>query len=96
MRGGGGSLANMAGAVPPDTTADAHARQTEIYRRLGGRGRVAAVYRLNQTVKSLALAGIRARHPGYSDTQAERAYARMILGDALIRAVWPDRELVDP
>jgi hypothetical protein len=86
----------MAGTVPPDTTADAHARQSEIYRRLGGQGRVAVVYRLNQTVKSLALAGIRARHPGYSDTLVERAYTRMILGDAVVRAVWPDRELVDP
>jgi hypothetical protein len=86
----------MAGPIPTDTTADAHARQSEAYRRMGGRGRVAVVYRLNETVKNLALAGIRARHPGYSDTQVEDAYVRMLLGDALVRAAWPDRELVDP
>lgn len=86
----------MSGSVPADTSADAHAQQSEIYRRMGGQGRVAVVYRLNQTVKSLALAGIRARHPEYSDTRIEHAYVRMRLGDAVVRAVWPDRELVDP
>jgi hypothetical protein len=86
----------MAGRIPIDTTADAHTLQSEAYRRMGGRGRVAVVYRLNQTVKNLALAGIRARHPGYSDTQVEHAYVRLRLGDALVRAAWPDRELVDP
>ena len=54
------------------------------------------MYRLNQAMKGMALAGIRARHPEYSAAQIDLAYARMILGDVLVRAVWPDRELVDP
>jgi hypothetical protein len=44
----------------------------------------------------MALAGIRSRHPDYSAAQVETAYARMVLGDAIVRAMWPDRELVDP
>ena len=86
----------MAFPVPQDTTADAHTRQSELYARMGGRGRVDIVYRLNQAVRRMAFAGIRGRHPGYSAAQVEAAYARMVLGDALARAVWPDRELVDP
>lgn len=82
--------------IPPDTTVDAHEQQSELYARMGGRGRVDIVYRLNQAMRRMALAGIRARHPAYSAAQVEHAYARMVLGDALVRAVWPDRELVDP
>lgn len=82
--------------VPQDTTVDAHARQSELYVRMGGRGRVDVVYRLNQAMRRMALAGIRSRHPDYSAAQVETAYARMVLGDAIVRAMWPDRELVDP
>jgi hypothetical protein len=31
-----------------------------------------------------------------ADAQVDHAYARLILGDTLVRPVWPDRELVDP
>jgi hypothetical protein len=63
---------------------------------MGGRGRVAVVYRLNQAMKRMTVAGIQARHPEYSAAQVESAHARIVLGDALVRAMWPDRELVDP
>lgn len=86
----------MAVTVPQDTTVDAHERQSELYERMGGRGRVDVVYRLNQSMKRMAKDGIRARHPGYSAAQVDLAYARMTLGDALVRAVWPDRDLVEP
>jgi hypothetical protein len=81
--------------MPGDTTSDAHRAQRDIYRRLGGRERLAIMFRLNETVRRLALAGIRARHPDYSETRVRQALARLVLGDALVRAVWPDRELVD-
>jgi hypothetical protein len=86
----------MAGAAPLDTTAEADAVQRRLYQRLGGRERVAIMFRLNETVRRLAMAGMRARHPDYSDAQVQQAYARLVLGDAVVRAVWPDRALVDP
>ena len=86
----------MALTIPNDTSEDAHQRQSELYGRMGGRGRVDIVYRLNQAMRRMAWSGIRARHPEYSAAQVEGAYARMLLGDALVRAIWPDRELVDP
>jgi len=86
----------MAAAIPPDTTPAAHRYQTEVYLRIGGPGRVDAMFRLTESTRRLAQAGIRARHPHYSDAEVDQAYARMMLGDALVRAVWPDRNLVDP
>jgi hypothetical protein len=82
--------------LSPDTTVDAHDRQSELYVRMGGRGRVDVVYRLNQAMRRMAVAGIRTRHPEYSVLQVDRAYARMVLGDALVRAMWPGADLVDP
>lgn len=82
--------------IPLDTTAAAYDVQREVYARLGGSARVAAMFRLNQAVRRLAMAGIRARHPEYDEEQVRRAHARLVLGDGIARTVWPDRELVDP
>ena len=83
-------------ALPHDTDADAHRVQRDIYMKMGGTARVAVAFELSEAVKQLACAGIRHRHPDYSDAQVFQAWARLKLGDALVRAVWPHRELVDP
>jgi hypothetical protein len=70
--------------------------QRQIYVRLGGSERLAIAFRLSDTVRRMSIAGIRKRHPDYTDAQAERAFARLRLGDDLVRAIWPDRALVDP
>jgi hypothetical protein len=82
--------------MPPDTSADAYRAQIEAYRRMGGTGRVAVAFRLNALAKAMALAGIRSRHPDYDEKQRHLAFARLILGDELVRRVWPDDALVDP
>jgi hypothetical protein len=42
-------------------------------------------------------AGIRRRHPEYTPEQVEAALHRLELDDdALFRAAWPDRPLLDP
>jgi hypothetical protein len=83
-------------AVPLDTSPSAHELQRDVYIRMGGAGRVAVMFRLTDAMRRLAMAGIRARHPEYDEEQVRRAYARLVLGDTLVRAVWPARELVDP
>jgi len=82
--------------MPFDTDPAAHRVQGQIYARLGGSERVAIAFRLSDSVRRLATAGIRQRHPDYTDAQVERAFARLRLGDDLMRAIWPDRALVDP
>ena len=83
-------------AIPSDTDPAAHQLQQKIYLRLGGRERVAIAFRLSDSVRRLALSGIRHRHPDYTEAQVEQAFARLRLGDALVREIWPDRALVDP
>ena len=82
--------------VPLDTTADADAVQIAAYRRLSGTERVATMFRLNDLVRRAGIAGIRRRHPEYDEAQIHSAWQRLVLGDDLVRRVYPDRELVDP
>jgi hypothetical protein len=82
--------------IPLDTTVDADAAQFEAYRRLGAAGRMAAAFRLSATSRHLATAGIRRRHPEYSDDDVHLALARLLFGDALVRAAWPQCPLIEP
>lgn len=81
---------------PLDTTADAHDVQREVYRRLGGTERVAILFRLNALVRETAMAGIRRRHPSYAEAQVHMAFRRIVLGDELMRKVFPNQALVEP
>ena len=83
-------------AIPLDTSSAAHDVQRQVYLQLGPSARLAIMFRLTDTVRRLALAGIRARHPEYNEEQVRRAHHRLVLGDELMHTVWPDRELVDP
>jgi len=83
-------------SISADTSLDAHEAQLDAYRRMGGAARVAVMFRLSESARRWSMAGIRRRHPEYDDFQLRRALARMILGDDLVRRVWPDRELLDP
>jgi hypothetical protein len=81
---------------PLDTTVDAYREQIEAYRRMGGPGRAAVVFRLNDLAREAAMAGIQARHPDYDDERLRFAYARLVLGDDVTRKVWPQHDLVEP
>ena len=82
--------------LPMDTTAEADAVQIEAYRRLSGAERAATTFRLTDLVRAAAMAGIRKRHPEYDEARVRMAWQRLVLGDHLVRQVYPDRELVDP
>lgn len=79
-----------------DTNPEAQAIQDDIYRRLGGSERLSIALRLGTAARTMALAGIRARHPDYDDNQTRMALARLLFGDTLVRKAWPDRDLVEP
>jgi hypothetical protein len=81
---------------PIDTTTEAQAVQIAAYRRLGGAARLDILFRLTALACDTAMAGIRRRHPTYSDRQVQMAVRRLVLGDELVRQVWPDQKLVDP
>jgi hypothetical protein len=80
-----------------DTDADADDRQTEIYRRMTGAERLAIAFDLNELIRQTLAAGIRNRHPEYSEEQVRWAVQRLWLNDdELYQKVWPGRELVEP
>ncbi len=68
----------------------------EAYRRLGGMGRVAAAFRLSELSRQAAEAGIRRRHPEYSEDEVRQALLRLLHGDELVQRAWPGRALVEP
>jgi len=79
-----------------DTSADAAAVQTGIYRRMGPARRCALAAEMSVTAREIALAGIRSRHPDYDDRDARFALFRLLVGDALFRRAWPDAPLLEP
>ena len=82
--------------IPADTTAEAHDLQGQVYRAMDGAERVTIAFALTDMTRRLTEAGLRRRHPGYTDDQVMRARARIMLGDVLTRAVWPNQPLVEP
>jgi hypothetical protein len=63
---------------------------------MSGAERLTIAFELTDLIRRLTMAGIRARHPQYSDDEVFIAYARLTLGDDVVRSVWPDRTLVLP
>ena len=82
--------------MPLDTTADANEMQLRVYQRLGGAARVAAAFRLTAFVRETAFAGIRHRHPDYTDEQVRYAWQRLSLGDTLFKEAFPERPRLEP
>ena len=81
---------------PRDTTADSHAAQLAAYRRIGPTGRAQLAATLSTETRQLTRAGIRSRHPRYSNEEVDLALRRLLYGDELFRRAWPKRPLLAP
>ena len=64
-------------AVSSDTTAAA-ALHEDAYRELGLGGRLRIALKLSDFTHALAVAGIRSRHPEYTDEEARRKLAEIL------------------
>jgi hypothetical protein len=72
---------------PIDTSAEARERQLDAYRAMRPQERLRLADEMSTDVRSLARAGIRARHPELaSDEDVDTALARILLGPELARA----------
>jgi hypothetical protein len=79
-----------------DTSTEARAIQIEARRALSPGDRVAmGLGHMDQMVRILG-AGVRGRHPGYSESDVEWAVRRHLVGDHLFVRAWPDAPLIDP
>lgn len=57
----------------------ADARQAAIYRTMTPQARLQQALRMNQAMRRLLAAGLRAEHPEWDESQVRRAMARRIL-----------------
>ena len=79
-----------------DTSADAEARQIAIWRALSSVQIAELVGGASRAIRALAFAGLRARHPGASDSELLARYARLTLGPELAARVYPELPLDRP
>lgn len=63
-----------------DTTARAAAVQLTLYRNAGPSGRVRVAVELSDAVRETAIAGIRRRHPEYSERDVMLSFLRLVYG----------------
>ncbi len=82
--------------TPLDTSEDAAAVQADCYRRIPGGRKVEMMIAMSEQAWRISADGVRARHPEYSAEDAVHAVRRLIWGDALYSAVYPDRPLLRP
>jgi hypothetical protein len=79
--------------VPADTTLEAALVQLEIYRRMPPSRRLEQALELSDTLRKVVAAGVRNRHPEYTDAQVKLAVTRLYLGADLFRQVYPGVEI---
>lgn len=60
-----------------DTTPEAAAVQLEILRKMTGEQRMMLAYEMSMFTRELAKAGIRHRHPDWSEGQVDREWLRL-------------------
>lgn len=75
--------------LPRDTSLEAFQIQLEIYRGMSPERRLHLALQWSENVREIGRAGIRMRHPEYSDREVELASIRLRLGDELFRSVYP-------
>jgi len=72
---------------PADTTIDAWHVQRDIFRSMSGSQRVAMAVEMSDSARALTEAGIRHRHPDWTDLQVLDAMLERLLGAELARTV---------
>jgi hypothetical protein len=63
-----------------DTTASARRQQLDVFRRVGGPRRLLMALQMRDEVRAVTEAGIRHRHPEWSDEQLHAALVELLTG----------------
>jgi hypothetical protein len=56
---------------------------------MSGAEKVAIAVQLSEDVRAIAMAGIRSRHPEYTERDVWYAFVRHLHGDEVFRRAWP-------
>ena len=76
-----------------DTSREAAAKQLEVLRNLGPAGRLKLTMDLCDNLRNITKAGIRHRHPDYTEQQVTQAYLKLILDKTLFEEIFPGCEI---
>lgn len=71
-----------------DTSAEVEALQIQKLRQFSPARKLELLSQMNDTVRALALAGLRSRHPNDSPDMIKRRLADLVLGEALASKVY--------
>ncbi|MBC8378622.1 MAG: hypothetical protein H8E62_05555 [Planctomycetes bacterium] len=82
-----------AGILPSDTSKDAALKQIEVLQNMGLEGRARLTFQLCDNLREVTKAGIRHRHPDYTDRQVTQAYLRLICDKELFQEIFPGCEI---
>lgn len=74
---------------PSDTSAEAAAIQTEIYRQMSGEQRLKVAFELSDFLRRMSMSRIRSEHPEWSDWQVKRELLRITFLPAPLPAGLP-------
>ena len=77
---------------PLDTSKEAQKIQREALRKLTPNQRIKMVFELTDELYSIIVAGIRARHPEFTEEDVIRERNRILWGDELYKAVYANKE----
>lgn len=75
-----------------DTSPEALEVQVQAWRHMRPEQRLRLACEMSDSVRRVAAAGVKRRHPHYTHEQVRLAVIRMSLGDELYRACYPSRE----
>jgi hypothetical protein len=79
--------------IAADTTPDAAWVQVKIYRRMSVEQRLQLTLGMSRSLGNIAAAGVRLRHPEYTEEQVKYAVIRLRLGEELFRKAFPGVKL---
>ena len=79
-----------------DTSFEAEAAQVAIWRSLSTVEKANLIAGACRTIRSLAMAGLRARHPAMADRELVPRFALLTLGPKLAHRVYPELADIDP
>jgi len=80
--------------LSPDTTEEAARVQREVYRRMSPARRLQLIFEMNENLRELLAAGVRDRHPDYTEAQVKLAVIRLWLGRDLFTRAYPGQHIV--
>jgi hypothetical protein len=79
--------------VPADTTPEAAWVQMQIYRRMPFERRLELTLGMSESLREICAAGVRSRHPEYTDEEVRHEVIRLTLGPELFRKAYPHVKL---